>query len=155
MLRACTKSWVEVLSSSVGLVVLQAGPVLAQWGEGDLLSYISLVCSRLDPEPVATSSCRQRNAAPPAACAPSPPSPGWSGSSAAQGLKMHATEKRQNTLLAHLSEIELSIKPMFLFACKVNCMAYVNVLIRTLILFQWKQRMKTDRFLYDHFYIYV
>lgn len=48
---------------------------------------------------------------------------------------MHATEKRQNTLLAHLSEIELSIKPMFLFACKVNCMAYVNVLIRTLILF--------------------
>ncbi len=119
MLRACTMSWVEVLSSSVGLLVLQAGPVLALWDEGDSVSYISLVCSWLYPEPVATSPCRQRNAAPLAACDPSPLSPGWSRSSAAQGLKKHATGKRHNTLLANLSEIELSIKPMFLFACNI------------------------------------
>lgn len=64
------------MSSSVGLLVLQAGPALAQWGEGDSVSCISPVCPRPYTEPVATSPCRRRNAAPPAACDPSPPSPG-------------------------------------------------------------------------------
>lgn len=64
------------MSSSVGLLVLQAGPALAHWGEGGSVSYISPACPRPYIEPVATSPCRQRNAAPPAAYAPSPPSPG-------------------------------------------------------------------------------